>query len=197
MESSTTYCETQLLQQLANGSDAALKQLFKTYRNRLYFYIVKIAKSEQVAEELLMDVFMKIWTNRSKLSGVDNFDSYLFRIARNKSIDFLRSAAGNTRLQELLWEQIQAAGSDQADTRLLVKEFETKQREAVLALSPQRRKVYTLRHDEQLSHEEIATQLNVSRHTVNNHLVEAQKFVHRYLAQNIDLAMVLVIAKML
>ncbi|NML20522.1 RNA polymerase sigma-70 factor [Pseudoflavitalea sp. G-6-1-2] len=198
MERSTSYCETQLLHQLADGSDAALRQLFKIYRDRLFFYIAKITKSEQVAEELVMDVFMKIWTHRSKMSEVDNFDSYLFRIARNKSIDFLRSAAGNARLQELLWDQIQAiAANDHADTRLLVKEFESKQREAVLALSPQRRKVYTLRHDEQLSHEEIASQLNVSRYTVNNHLVEAQKFVHRYLAQNMDLAMVLLIAKIL
>lgn len=198
MERSTSYCETQLLHQLANGSDAALRQLFKIYRDRLFFYIARITKSEQVAEELVMDVFMKIWTHRSKLSEVANFDSYLFRIARNKSIDFLRSAAGNARLQELLWDQIQAvAANDNADTRVLVKEFESKQREAVLALSPQRRKVYTLRHDQQMSHEEIASQLNVSRYTVNNHLVEAQKFVHRYLAQNMDLAMVLLIAKIL
>lgn len=197
MEKSTSYHDTQLLQELTRGSEAALRKLFATYRDRLFFYITRITKSEQVAEELVMDVFMKIWTGRESLKEVDNFDGYLFRIAKNKSIDFLRSAAGSTRLQELLWEQIQTISSDHADTLLLVKEFQNTQRDAVQALSPQRRKVYKLRHEEQLSHEEIATELNVSRNTVNNHLVEAQKLVHRYMAQHMDLAVLLVIAKLI
>ncbi|WP_315824873.1 sigma-70 family RNA polymerase sigma factor [Paraflavitalea speifideaquila] len=143
-----------------------------------------------------MDVFMKIWTGRALLTEVKSMDAYLFRIARNKSLDFLRSVAGNTRFQELLWEQIQAVSVDRADTPLLVKEFETTVREAINTLSPQRRIVYTLRHDQQLTHAEIATQLGLSRHTVNNHLVEAQKYVHQYVAQHIDLVALMLILQL-
>lgn len=187
MEYGAAYTDTQLLQELARGNEMAMRQLFATYRDRLFFYINRITKSEQIAEELVMDVFMKIWTGREMLTDVRHMDAYLFRIARNKSLDFLRSVAGNTRFQELLWEQIQAASGDRADTPLLVKEYEAKVREAIATLSTRRRIVYTLRHEQQLSHTEIGAQLGLSRHTVNNHLVEAQKYVHNYVAKHIDL----------
>lgn len=197
MEHGAPYTDARLLQQLSLGCEKAMRQLFASYRDRLFHYITRVTKSEQVAEELVMDVFMKIWTGRETLPEIQNIDAYLFRIARNKSIDFLRSVAGSTRFQELLWEQIQAASTDSADTPLLIKEYETRVREAINALSPQRRMVYTLRHEQQLSHAEIAARLNVSRSTVNNHLVEAQKFVHNYMAQNVDLVALVLILHLL
>src|ERR1044072_668973 len=103
MQMNVSYTDAQLLHELACGNEKAMRQLFAIYRNRLFLYITRITKSEQIAEELVMDVFMKIWTGKEMLAEVQNIDAYLFRIARNKSIDFLRSAAGNTRFQELLW----------------------------------------------------------------------------------------------
>lgn len=173
-----------------------MKQLFVQYRNRLFYYIARFTKSELVAEELVMDVFMKIWSGRELLTQVDNFDAFLFRIARNKSIDFLRSAAGNTRFQELLLEQLDLVSTDYADTALLTREYEEKVREAVMLLSPQRRKVYTLRHEQHLSQAEIAAQLNLSRHTVNNHIVEAQRLVLKHVASSMDLAVLLLVIKL-
>lgn len=196
MQMNASYTDAQLLQELACGNEKAMRQLFAIYRDRLFFYITRITKSEQIAEELVMDVFMKIWTGKEMLAEVQNIDAFLFRIARNKSIDFLRSAAGNTRFQELLWEQIQAASGDRADTPLLVKEYEARVREAISLLSPQRRKVYSLRYEQQLTHAEIASQLSLSRHTVNNHLVEAQKFVHNYVTKGVDLAALLLILQL-
>lgn len=196
MQMNASYTDAQLLQELACGNEKAMRQLFTLYRDRLFFYISRITKSEQIAEELVMDVFMKIWTGKEMLAEVQNIDAFLFRIARNKSIDFLRSAAGNARFQELLWEQIQAAPAYHADTPLLVKEYEAKVRQAISLLSPQRRKVYTLRYEQQLTHAEIAAQLNLSRHTVNNHLVDAQKFVHNYVTQGIDLAVLVLILQL-
>jgi RNA polymerase sigma-70 factor (family 1) len=196
MQMNASYTDSRLLQELASGNEKAMRQLFAVYHHRLFLYITRITKSEQIAEELVMDVFIKIWTGKEMLAEVQNIDAFLFRIARNKSIDFLRSAAGNTCFQELLWEQIQACSGDRADTPLLVKEYQAKVREAISQLSPQRCKVYSLRHEQQLSHAEIATQLNLSRHTVNNHLVEAQKFVHNYVTQGIDLAALLLILQL-
>lgn len=196
MEKCASYTDARLLQELAHGNEKAMRQLFTTYRDRLFVYVTRITKSEQVAEELVMDVFIKLWTGKERMTEIQNIDAFLFRIARNKSLDFLRSAAGSRRFQELLWEQIQAASGEGADTPLLVKEYEAKVREAISSLSPQRRKVYTLRHDQQLSQAEIATRLNLSRHTVNNHLVEAQKFVHNYVAQSVDLAALILILQL-
>ena len=188
------HSDLELLQLLAEGNEKAFKTLFDTYRNRLFYYISSFIKSEQVAEELVMDVFMKIWTGRELAAQINNFDAFLFRIAHNKSIDFLRSAAKDSRLKELLWEEIQVASGEQADTSLLIKEYEEKSREAISLLSPQRKKVYNLSREQDLAHDQIAEQLSISKATVNNHIVEARRFIRSYLSKNLDLTMIVFMA---
>ena len=186
--------DQELLQLLAVGNEKAFKTLFDTYRNRLFYYISRFIKSEQVAEELVIDVFMKIWMGRELAAQINNFDAFLFRIAHNKSIDFLRSVAKDYRLKELLWEEIQVASGEQADTSMLTKEYEEKSREAISLLSPQRKKVYNLSREQDLAHDQIAEQLSISKATVNNHIVEARRFIRSYLSKNLDLTMVILLA---
>lgn len=170
-----------------------MKQLFEAFYERLFLYISNLIKSETVAEELVMDVFMKIWTGRESLGDINRPDAYLFRIARNKAIDFLRSAADDHRLGDLLWEQVQVASSYQADQPLLAREFEEKLREAIVRLPPQRRKIYHLSREEMLSHDQIADRLHISRSSVNNQLVQAQRSVRSYLAKSMDLPTLFII----
>lgn len=179
------------LQEIAAGSEKAFKALFDQYRGRLFYYISRFIKSEQVAEELVLDVFMKIWTGRDLISQINNFDAFLFRIAHNKSIDFLRTAARDPRLQELLYEVTDLAGTEGADTMLIVHEYEEKVRTAISLLPPQCKKVYTLSREQELSHDQIALQLQISRATVNNHIVLAQRFIRNYLVKEIDIAIVI------
>ncbi|PSL50282.1 RNA polymerase sigma-70 factor (ECF subfamily) [Chitinophaga niastensis] len=181
------------LQDIAAGNEKAFKALFDQYRGRLFYYISRFIKSEQVAEELVLDVFMKIWTGRELITQINNFDAFLFRIAHNKSIDFLRSAAKDQRLQELLWEGIEVAAADETDALLITHEYEEKVRMAISLLSPQCKKVYSLSREQELTHDQIAQQLHISRATVNNHIVLAQRFIRNYLAKEIDLAIVLLL----
>lgn len=174
-----------------------MEQLFEIFYERLFLYISQLIKSDTVAEELAMDVFMKLWTGRDHLGAIQNPEAYLFRIARNKGIDFLRSAAGDQQLGDMLWEQIQAADSYQADQPLLTREFEEKLREAIGLLPPQRKKIYHLSREEMLSHDQIASKLHISRSSVNNQLVQAQRSVRSYLAKSLDLTTLLIITGLL
>ena len=185
--------ERMLLRQIAKGDAKAFKAIFDTYRSRLYYYIFGFVKSGQVAEELVMDVFMKLWTGREMIAQIENFDGFLFRVAHNKTIDFLRSAAKDPNFRELLWEEMQLVSDAGADNVLINHEYEEKVREAIALLSPQRKKVYQLSREMDLTHEEIAIQLNLSKSTVNNHLVEARQFIRRYLVNRFDLAMLVLI----
>jgi len=189
-----SHDEEELLKLLAGGSEKAFKVLFDTYHKRLFYYISNFIKSELVAEELVMDVFMKIWMGRDLAIQINNFDAFLFRIAHNKSIDFLRSAATGLQLKELLWNQLQIASGERADDSVLVREYEEKVRDAVALLSPQQKKVYNLSRELDLTHDQIAEQLSISKSTVNNHIVEAQKFIRNYLSKSLDLAIVLLLA---
>lgn len=190
----TTLAIEELLAEVASGDEEAFKLLFDQYRVRLFQYISRMIKSDQVAEELVMDVFMKIWVGKELLTQIENFDHFLFRIAHNKSIDFLRSAARSPKLKELLWEEIQQAASASADSEALEREFVRELRKAVSLLSPQRKKVYLLSREQDYTHDQIAEQLEISKATVNNHIVEAQRFIRSYLSKNLDLAIVLLMA---
>ena len=193
MNEQQLYTEKLLLQQIAAGSEKAFKTLFDCYNTRLYHYILGFVKSDQIAEELVMDVFMKLWLGRDLLLQIKNFDGFLFRVAHNKIIDFLRFAAKDIKLKELLWENIEIASDLVADTSLINHEYEEKVRQAVELLSPQRKKVYKLCNEEELTHDQIAVQLNISKSTVNNHIGEARRFIREYLSNNFDIAILLVI----
>ena len=191
MPANKIYDEQLILRKIAGGDEPAFRELFDEYRGRLFAFVSKFIRSEQVAEELVLDVFMKLWLGRELLVQVRNFDAFLFRVAHNKSIDFLRAAAKDSALRELLWDDIQAAAGERPDMQLQQREFEGKLRRAVELLPPQARKVYQLSRESDMSHDQIATQLQISRSTVNNHIVAAQRFIRSYLSREMDLALLI------
>ncbi len=193
MTQNNLHIEKDLLTEVSKGSEKAFKSLFKAYYDQLNNYIFSITKSKQIAEELAMDVFLKIWLGRDIIPQIEKFDAFLFRVAHNKSIDFLRSVAKDPKFQDLLWDQIQMANNTQADSPVILHEYEAKLSEAVSLLSPQRKKVYQLSREQDMTHDQIAAQLKLSKNTVNNHIVEAQRFIRSYLAKNCDLAFLIVL----
>jgi len=186
------HTEKELLVQVSAGDEKAFKDLFARYYEQLYHYIFGFIKSKQVAEELVMDVFLKIWLGRDLITQIEKFDAFLFRVAHNKSIDFLRSVARDPKFKDLLWENIQLTNNIQSDSSILIQEYEAKLREAVSLLSPQRKKVYQMSREQDMTHDQIATQLILSKHTINNHIVEAQRFIRTYLSKNFDIAFLVV-----
>ena len=191
MSAEKIYNERLLLQQIAKRDEQAFKALFDLYKDRLFLYINGIIKSKEVSEEIVMDVFMKIWLGKEIVNQIENFDAFLFRVAYNKSIDFLRSAARDPQLRDLVWHEIQVAGGMHADQQVITREYEKKLREAVGQLSPQRRLVYQMSREKGFSHHDIARQLQLSKHTVSNHIVESQRFIRSYLIRHLDIAVLL------
>lgn len=188
MKFQTAINEQELLEQLSTSDEKSFKLLFDNYNPRLLHYISRFTKCKEMAEELVLDVFMKIWTGRNIMNQVENFNAFLFKIARNKSIDFLRSTAKDPKLKELLWQEIQLSSCEKSDDPLLLHEFEEKVREVIFLLSPQRQKVFNLSRDQDLTHDQIARMLNISKSTVNIHLVESRKFIRLHLSKSIDIS---------
>lgn len=193
MAHNNLYTEKELLMQISEGDEKAFRTVFSGYYEQLFNYIFGFIKSKQITEELVMDVFLKIWLGRDIVPQIEKFDAFLFRVAHNKSIDFLRSAARDPKFKDLLWEKIQLVNNVQADSSIITREYETKLHEAVSLLSPQRKKVYQLSREQDMTHDQIAAQLRLSKHTVNNHIVEAQRFIRTYLSKNCDMAFLIML----
>jgi RNA polymerase sigma-70 factor (family 1) len=181
--------EKELLCLVAEGNETAFKTLFEQYRNKLYHYLLHITKSREVAEEIVMDVFLKLWLGRAMVREIDHFDAFLFRVAQNKAIDFLRSVNRDHTLRHHVWEEMQAA-AETADSRVICTEIETTIRQAVRHLSPQRQLVYQLSREDNLTHDQIASRLNLSKNTIKNHIVESVRFIRGYLHEEMMIIIV-------
>src|ERR1700685_2025915 len=164
-------------------SDDPFKRLFDSYKNRIYGYVLAIAHSPYAAEEITQEIFIKLWLCRDLFPDVENLDGYIFTIARNRTLNHLRKAAYDTRLLKEL-QELARPQSNNVEERALVTEYDQLLRDALSRLSPQRRLVFQLSRDRGLNHEEIAQQLHLSRNTVQNHLVEALRFIRSYLGQH-------------
>lgn len=176
-----------LLLLISQDDEDAFKRLFKQERVRVFHFIFKITKSREVSEEIVMDVFMKIWMNRQILTDVQHFPSFLFQVAKNKALDFLRKAAKDKILQELIWDEIQSISDLRSDDELRCKELQAEMNTAINKLSPQRQTVFRLSREQHMTHDQIAAHLNISKNTVKNHMIDALRLVRQHLGPTLVL----------
>ncbi|RYE29053.1 MAG: RNA polymerase sigma-70 factor [Sphingobacteriaceae bacterium] len=157
--------------------------LFEHYKKRVYIYVLKVVKSQFLAEEITQEIFIKLWLYRNKLSEINNLDGFIFKIVRNQALNHLRKAAYDERLlKEIL--AFAAPEQNNVDEKIIAADYQLLVQQALDCLSPQRRLVYELSRKKGLNYEEIACQLNLSRNTVKNHIVSALKHIHNYLSKN-------------
>lgn len=175
------YC----LLRIKEGDEYFFNVIFEKYRDQLFGYLYRVSKSKEVSEEIVLDVFLKLWNGREVITEIQNLEAFLYKVAHHKAIDFFRAAKRSPALQQALWEIItEAPSAEQADSRLLHKNTAALIRDALNQLSPQRRKVFELRNNEDMSYAEIAATMDLSTNTVRNHLAAAVQFIREYLQKN-------------
>ncbi|MBN9381928.1 MAG: RNA polymerase sigma-70 factor [Chitinophagaceae bacterium] len=184
MSASIPYIETELLRKIAEGDEAAFSILFDKYHVRVFDYLVVITKAKEAAEELLMDIFLKLWLGREWITEIKDVEAFLKKVAYNKAIDFIRYTARHKKLQDIIAREVAyTPGQSPVDT-LAEKDYQKIIQKAVDGLSPQRRQVYTLSRSHGLTHDEIAHELNLSVSTVKNHSKAALKSIKAFLKEN-------------
>ncbi len=156
--------------------------LFESYKNRVFGYVLSILKSPQSAEDITQEIFIKLWLCRDMLDQVENPDGFIFKIARNISLNALRKLAYDEKLIKNL-QQYLVHEDRNVDIKMLSLDYEKIVQEALTKLSPQRRLVYLLSRKDGLKHEEIAIRLNLSKNTVKNHLVDALRHIRAHLGK--------------
>lgn len=183
MPSDTSYNEKALLARIAEGDKDAFKQLYDRYWNDIYYVALGFLKSPEWSQDIIQEVFIKIWQKRATLTSIEQFKSYIFIIARNELISALRQkmrADGQQdRYRQLLPEQYTSA-----DQPLAVRELETQIGEAVQQLPEQQQRIFRMTRQEGLSHDEIADQLGIARKTVANNITKTLNHIRDYLLEH-------------
>jgi RNA polymerase sigma factor, sigma-70 family len=149
----------------------------------MYPWLLKKTRDEAMAEEIMQDTFLKVWVNRDRLSGMDNPEGYLYRIAANLVLDHFRALALEHKIMYRFQHRKTAAADTDAQGAIDFRETQQLINQAVEQLPDQRKRIYTLRQ-EGLSYHEIAARLGISSNTVKNQLIAAGKFIRGYLSEN-------------
>jgi len=182
--------ERELLSLLKQGNEQAFEKIYDSYSSRLFGNVFKMVKSETTTQEILQDVFIKIWSNRDSIDLDKSFRSYLFRIAENQVYDFFRKASRDKKIQAQLF-----AGAteeyEHIETMIHRKENALLLQKAIDSLSPQRQQVFRLIKLDNKSYEEVSRQLGISVSTISDHIVKANKAIREFIFTHNDMAIIL------
>ena len=159
-------------------------ELFREHEHKLYAFAVKVLRSDAQAKDIVQDVFLKLWTIREQLHEIENMDAFLYRLAENRVYDYLRAAASREKTRQELWQRVQQANNTGA-IPLEAKEYQQLVQQAIEQLPPQRKTVYLLSKEDGLKQQQIAAELQLSPHTVRNHLAEAFRSIRNYVKRNL------------
>jgi RNA polymerase sigma-70 factor (ECF subfamily) len=169
-----------LLQRVANGDKTAFRQLFDLYKLRLFSFVLQMTHSKVDAEEIVQDVFAKLWEIRTDLVQVDYPGKYIYTIARNKTLNHLAKLARDRQLLQQVWLNVSQTDNS-TEALLQAQESQRLIGEAINRLSLQRQTIFRLSREQGLTHEEIAVHLGLSKSRVKNILVEILKHIKDYL----------------
>ena len=172
-----TKTNTELVKLLKKGDMKAFDIIYKKYSKRLYGFVFRYVKQEADTEEIVQDVFIKIWKSREKIDVYSSFESFLFTIAHNATVNLLKKRATEQKYVEHVKSLQNLEKAYELTDEIHYKELKQKLQGFLNELSPRQKEIFQLSREEGLSNTEIAKKLGISVQTVKNHLVTALSFL--------------------
>lgn len=169
---------------ISQGDDDAFTEVFRRYSSKVYGVALKMLKSEVEAEEVVQEVFISLWRARKRFNVIDNPEGYIFTTTYHAVYAHLRKISRDKDLLEEVIFQVVFKQNTTQDT-IAARETGALIYEAIQQLPPQQRTVYELSKQKDLSYDEIATRLGLSKNTVRNHLAEAMKTIRLFLRKHL------------
>lgn len=185
------HTSQELLLRVAEGDEPAFAQLFREWQPFLSTHIYRITESRELTEEIVQDVFLKIWQTRETLSEIQNFKGYLLVVSKNHAINALQKMAREFHNWEKWVKENKSKGEDEgADpTQLYYSLID----EAVDQLSERQKQVYLLHRHQRLTYQQIADQLGIGKESVKTHIELAVKHITGYVKGRIGMAIILLL----
>ncbi len=167
----------ELIRLLRSSDMVAFDTIYNKYCRKLNNFVLKYIKDEKDAEEIVQDVFVKLWESRSKINMYSSFDSFLFTITYNTTISLLRKKVNESKYLDHLKSIQHITESDEIINELHYKELNKKVYALLEHIPPRQKEIFLLSREDGLTHQEIAEKLDISPNTVKNHLVKALGFL--------------------
>lgn len=184
-----------LLDEIALGNQQAFAKIYYHYYDNIYAYALYLIKSQHVAEEIVQEAFLKFWIKGAEVKYVNNVESFLITIVRNRSLDILR----RIKVEEKINQQIGIQWSEthnETEEYIILNEGRKILEQAIMQLPPQQRLVYQKCHQEHMKYEDLARELNLSPETVKSYMKLALKSLRKYVKNNSDYLALAIILKL-
>ena len=188
--------EKELLLQMARGDQAAFAAIYQRYHVGIYHYVLRFVKLPDLAEDLVHDVFLKVWEIRERINPELSFGGYLYRIARNHVYKTIQQISADRVLRERILKELNQESEGTPGGWKQSQEYERLFGLALSRLPSQRRNVFRLCREEGKTYEETAAILGISRNAVKKHMVLSMRSIHEFMVRNGDVAMVLLLLAM-
>jgi len=165
---------------LKNDEQESLNEIFRYYYPKLYYFSKKILKSEDDIDDVIQDVFLKIWSHRHDITNHSTFNALLYTITKNVILNLIRSKLKEKKFVETL--SIGSIAPEYVTQNTYVfSEVKSAVETAITKLPEKRKRVFVLSRYEGLANKEIARDLNISVKTVEDHISHAVKFIKKSL----------------
>lgn len=159
----------------------AFYNIYERYCKRLYGFVLRYIKQEADAEEIVQEVFIKVWEARNKIDVYSSFESFLFTVAYNATMSLFRKRVQEKKYLEHLKTLQQVEHAPDTANEIHFIELNKKLQALLNELTPRQKEIFQLSREEGLTHEEIARKLNVSVNTVKKHMGNALAFLKSHI----------------
>ena len=173
---------TLLLDAVAAGDGVSFSRIYDYYQPGVRTYVLRLVKIPELADDLVQEIFIKLWEIRKTLPEVKCFSAFLFTIARNHSLNSLQAIS---RSNEALPELIRHFQTHRFDDETLDKDYLQFIQKALTSISPRSREVFRLCREQTKSYEQAAAELGISRNAVKKHMVAVMRNLREAAAREI------------
>ncbi len=176
MNNNPQYTEKELFILISESNETAYKELYYLYGKLLSPFLFKLTGSQYTTDEIIQEVFLRVWLYRYKLPEVDYPRSWIFKIASNRAFDWLKKNILIDKTNRTYQEGLAAAYNSVEETTI-VNEIKAIVNAAIAALPPQRKRIYQMHRQQGMKVSEIAAHAGISVSTVKNTLLSAAKAI--------------------
>ena len=180
----TVLGDIQLAALLAKGDEIAFAVLYDRHHPLIYNYVLYFVKIPALAEDLVHDVFMKLWEARDRMQINISVTAYLYRVSRNHVFRKLKKISSEKELREAIMRQLELPPDDSAERMQLIQRHEQLLEEAMSRLPPKRQQVFRLCRLEGKTYDQAALLMGVSRNAIKEHMVLSMRFIKEYFFQH-------------
>lgn len=182
--------ESTVINLIKEGNAQAFEKIFREYFKSLHAYAYTFMKDDEQAEEIVQNVFCRIWEKRDQLKTDGSLKAYLYRSVHNESVNYLKHQKTRTAFQVHYSNEDQTSG--EASEKIMTAELDGQIQNALNELPLQCRTIFQLSRFENLKYKQIADQLNLSVKTVENQMGKALKVLRLKLAEFLPIVLYII-----